>query len=321
MPVSDDDLRSASYALAHAMRQMLAADGLDPDIVGNPDQTDSDVFARSLEIDAELYMSMNLELLKDEYEEILGAAETTKWESDPNGVVELARSDIGSWWVGPASDAFTTQLNKIVQCIDSQYVYTVHAATAVSMMYAVNGQFRASCLDLMQKTAQHCDAVANELEKPPPEWSEAGMGLFKAAVDAIKNVDPSKIKDWAVDQIYSQIGSALKPAPVAGTAAIPVVDGYAAARDRLLAAYEDNLDEVRGWIKNRRDALAGLTVAMPDELPPCTDVDSPDFRYDQFSYSPEPQVHGPEVERERQKYVDEKPKPGGIISERLDGEG
>jgi hypothetical protein len=321
VPVTDDDLRSASYALSYAMSEMLAADGIDPDIAGNPDQTDGDVFARSFEIDAELYMSMDLARLKDEYEEILDAADATKWHSDPNGYVESARIDIDAWWVGPASVAFTDQLSRIVKCIDSQYEYTVHAATAVSMMFAVNGQFRASCLDLMQKTAQHCKVVADGLETPAPEWSEAGMGLFKAAIDAVKNVDPSKIKDWAVDQIYSQISSALKPAPVVGAEAIPVVTGYVEARDRLFAAYEDNLDQVRGWIRARRDNLAALTVAMPVELPPCTDVDSPLFQYDQFFYSQEPGVHGPEVERERGKYVAKKQKPGGVISQRLDGEG
>jgi hypothetical protein len=34
-----------------------------------------------------------------------------------------------------------------------------------------------------------------------------------------------------------------------------------------------------------------------------------------------PGVHGPEVERERQKYVDEKAKPDGVITHRLSGQG
>lgn len=321
MPITDDDLRSAAYALAGAMTDMLAADGLDPDIAGNPDETDSDVFSESIQIDAELYMSMNLGRLEDEFDEILAAADATKRESDPQGYVDSARIDIESTWVGPASQAFVGQLNRIKACIESQYDYTLHAATAVSMMYAVNGQFRVSCLDLMQKTAQQCTAVIDKLETPPPEWSEAGIGLFRAAVEAIKGADPTKLSEWAVEQIYSRIGSALKPVPVAGTEAIPVVQGYTTARDRLFASYEDNLDQVRDWIKARRDQLAGLTMATPVELPPCTDVDSPDFRYDQFFYVDEPGVHGAEVDRERQKYVDEKTKPDGVISQRLDGDG
>lgn len=321
MPITDDDLRSAAYALAGAMTDMLAADGLDPDIVGNPDQTDSDVFSESIQIDAELYMSMNLDRLSDEFDEILAAADATKTESDPQGYVDSARIDIESTWVGPASQAFVSQLNRVLACIESQYDYTVHAANAVSMMFAVNGQFRASCLDLMQKTAQQCKAVIDELEAPPPEWTSAGISLFRAAVDAVNSLDPLKIKSWAVDQIYNLIGSALTPVPVAGSSAIPVVQGYTTARDQLFASYEDNLEQIRDWIKTRRDNLAGLTLSMPIELPPCTDVDSPDFRYDQFFYVDEPGVHDAEVDRERQKYVDEKTKPDGVISQRLKGDG
>lgn len=59
MPVSDDDLRRSAYRLSGAIVAMLRADGLDPDILGVPDQDDADVFARSIEIDAEQYLSMN----------------------------------------------------------------------------------------------------------------------------------------------------------------------------------------------------------------------------------------------------------------------
>src|SRR5262245_29415637 len=130
MPVTDDDLRGAAYTLHHAMRQMLAAAGLDPDIFGNPDQMDDDVFGRSFQIDAELYMSMNPARLTEEYDEILDAANATKWQSDPHGYVGSALMDIEGTWVGLASQAFVDQLNKITACIESQFVYTVHAATA-----------------------------------------------------------------------------------------------------------------------------------------------------------------------------------------------
>jgi hypothetical protein len=322
MPVSDDDLRSAAYALSGAMTAMLAADGLDPDILGVPDHVDGDVIARSLEVDAELYMSMSPARLTEEYNEILDAATTTKRESDPNGFVESARSDIEAWWVGEASRAFTVQCTKIQNCIDSQFEYTVLAAQAIGMMYAVNAQFRASCLDLMEKTAQTCRSVTDGLGSPDAAWAEAGIGLFRAAIDAIKNADPSKITSWAVEQIWSQVGSAVSNTTVPGAEAIPVVSGYVAARDRLFAAYEDNLDGVGKWISARREDLAGLTMAIPEPLPPCTDVDSPDFRYEGFHIGGDMQGDfGAEVDRERQKYVAEKTKPDGVITHRLSGQG
>jgi hypothetical protein len=322
MPVTDDDLRSAAYALSGAMSAMLAADGVDPDIVGVPDQVDGDVYARSIEIDAELYMSMNLDRLEEEYNEIIDAATATKRESDPNGFVDSAKNDIEAWWIGEASRKFVGQLNRIESCIDSQFEYTVLAAQAIGMMYAVNAQFRASCLDLMQKTAQTCDSVADGLGAPGVDWTGAGVTLFRAAIDAIKGANPSKVLDWAVDQIWLHIGNAVQPKPVEGAAAIPVVSGYVSARDQLFAAYEDNLEQLRGWIQARREDLAGLTESIPEPLPPSTDVDSPDFRYENFYYSEDTSgAYGPEVERERPKYVNEKNKPDGVITHRLSGEG
>lgn len=321
MPVTDDDLRSGAYALSGALNAMLAADGIDPDILGVPDQVDSDVIARSIEIDAEFYMSMNPASLTEEYNEILDAAIATKRESDPNGYVDSMKNDIESWWVGEASQAFTTQCTKIQNCIDSQFEYTVLAAQAIGMMYAVNAQFRASCLDLMEKTAQTCRSVTDGLGSPGTAWTEAGIGLFRAAIGALKNADPSKITSWAVEQIWSQVGSAVSNTTVPGAEAIPVVSGYVEARERLFAAYEDNLDGVGEWISARREDLAGLTMAIPEPLPSCTDVDSPDFRYELFHIGGDVQGdYGPEVERERQKYVTEKTKPDGVITHRLAGE-
>jgi len=116
----------------------------------------------------------------------------------------------------------------------------------------------------------------------------------------LKDLDPGKVKDWAVDQILRGAAEALKPEPVAGAEAIPVVQGYTSARAR-------------------RDELANATSTVPQPLPAFADVDSPDFRYEKFTMVGEPDL-GPEVERERQRYVDEKTKPDGAIARRLAGE-
>jgi len=94
MPVSDDDLRRSAYRLSGAIVAMLRADDLDPDILGVPDQENSEVFARSIEIDAEQYMSMTPARLAEEFDEIRNAALTTKNEADPNGIVEGTAVDI-----------------------------------------------------------------------------------------------------------------------------------------------------------------------------------------------------------------------------------
>ncbi|HWM07085.1 MAG TPA: hypothetical protein VNP92_32505 [Actinophytocola sp.] len=320
MPISDDDLRRSAGRLSGAMVAMLRADGLDPDIPGYPDQVDADPFARSIEIDAELYMSMNPGRLAEEFDEIRNAALTTMNESDPNGIVNGTAIDLQAWWTGDAADQFFQHMHRVTTCISSQYDFTLLAAQSVGMMYAVNGQFRASCQDLMEKTADTCEAVTAEKGTSPGfEWSTVATSLVKAAIDAIKDLDPGKVKDWAVDQILAGAADAVKPAPVDGAEAIPVVQGYTSARDRLFAAYEDNCEQVRDWINARRDELAGATSTIPQPLPGYADVDSPDFRYERFAMTGVPGL-GPAVEQERQRYVDEKANPDGVIARRLAGE-
>ncbi|HEX2130373.1 MAG TPA: hypothetical protein VHH15_02355 [Actinophytocola sp.] len=318
MPLTDDDLRGSAYRLSGAMLRMLAADGLNVDIVGVPDREDADPFAISIQLDAEQYMSMNPDRLTEEFNEIRDAALATKRESDPAGVVDATMIDLQAWWTGDAANAFFDQMYRIKTCIETQYEFTLLAAQAVGMMYAVNAQFRASCQDLMERTADTCEAVITTKGTSPGfQWSSVATSLAKAAIDAIKDLDPGKVKDWTVDQILAGAAHALKPEPIAGAEAIPVVEGYTSARDRLFLAYEDNLDQIREWLGTRRDELADSTDTIPHPLPSSTDVDSPDFRYEAFSMVGEPVAIAAEVERERQRYVDEKARPDGVIARRL----
>jgi hypothetical protein len=54
-----------------------------------------------------------------------------------------------------------------------------------------------------------------------------------------------------------------------------------------------------------------------------TDVDGPAFRYGEFQFhEPVPGVDDTTVERERKRHAeDSSPKPGGLIGQRLSGEG
>jgi hypothetical protein len=322
MPITDDDLRLSAYRLADAMIAMLRRDGLDPDIPGYPDQKDADVFVRSFEIDAEMYMSMNLEALGEEFNEVRNAARAIKEEGDPNGVVRSLHEEVETAWHGEAAVAFTNQLYRIERCVDAQYEYTKLAAHTVTMMYAVNAQFRASCRDLMEKTADKCDAIAVGQDSSGVNWAAIGTSLAKAVIDGIKSADPSKLREWAVDQLLGYAVQALESKPVDGADALPVVEGYLTAREELFASYEDNLEQVRTWIDGRRDELAASTTTIPEPLPASADVDSPDFRYERFAHGTHqfPGDFAPEVQRERQKFVAEKAKPDGVITHGLSGE-
>lgn len=123
-----------------------------------------------------------------------------------------------------------------------------------------------------------------------------------------------------MDQFLGHATAAVEKEPVAGDKAIPVVEGYLSARDSLFASYEDNLEQIRAWIQARWTDVHADTVTIPVPLPASADVDSPDFRYENFALVGHPADLTAQVERERQQYVDEKTRPGGLIGHRLAGD-
>lgn len=321
MPVTNDELMRGAYNLTGAIVAMYRADGFDPDRIGEPDQTDVNAIGATIEDDAELFMSMDPDRLTEEYNEIRVAAKFTLHEADPTDVLGRLHKELEPNWAGPAATAFSIQLSKIQSCIRVQHEYTLLAAQAIGMLFAVTTQFRASCRDLMEQTTRTCDSVTAGAGNPGHDWTETGVGLAKAVIGSLKNANPAALVDLAIDQFLNAVGEATKPSPVPGDAAGPVVEGYVAARERLFTSYEDNLDQIRAWISARREDLASLGETIPGTLPASADVDSPDFRYENFHYPDHvPADYAPEIERERQRYVEEKTTPDGVIAERLAGD-
>jgi hypothetical protein len=318
--ITNNDLSSAAFGLAHSMLTMCDRNGIGPDIIGVPDQMDVEVFRRSFEIDAELYMSMDPVRLVEEYDEIRVAANQNGPTADPNGIIERAKIDLEAIWQGEAADAFVIQLGRVQGCISTQHEYALVAAQAVGMMYAVSVSFRASCHDLMSQTSIVCDAVADKLAPQPTNWAKVTVDIAGKVIDVVKN--PAQIADMAIDELLNLVGNATDDKPVAGAEAIPVINGYVDARDRLFESYEQALGSIKDWVSARRGEYVGLDDALPQPLPAYADVDSPDFSYERFFYLDHaPGDYAPEVDRERQKYVEEKSDPDGVIAQRLAGRG
>jgi hypothetical protein len=314
--VTDTDLHAAAFGLAHSMLEMLDRDGIAPDVLGVPDQMDVDVLRRTFEVDAELYMSMNPAALSDEYDEIRAAANANGPQADPQSIVEAAKSGLGSQWHGEAARAFFNQLVHVQQRISTQHDYTLVAAQAVGMMYAVNVAFRDSCHSLMTQTAVVCDAIADKHAPEPTNWAKVAVDIVDKAIDVVSS--PKDILRMAIDEAFGRLSGATESKDVAGAEALPVVNGYIAARDQLFASYEDSVGRVEDWIDARRTEFADLDATLPEPLPSAADVDSPDFRYEQFFFGEhDPADYAPEVERERRHHVDEKAKPDGVIAQRL----
>lgn len=316
--ITNNDLNAAAFGLAHSMLTMCDRNGIGPDLIGVGDNMDVDVFRRQFEVDAELYMSMDPARLVEEYDEIRSAANQNGPAADPNGEIERAKIDLEAIWQGEAANAFVVQLGRVQGRIGTQHEYALVAAQAVGMMYAVSVSFRASCYDLMSQTSVVCDAVADKLAPEPTNWASIAVDIAGKVIDVVKN--PTQIADLAIDELLTLVGTATEDEPVAGAEAIPVINGYVDARDRLFSSYEQTLGSIKDWVSARRGEYVGLDDTLPQPLPPNADVDSPDFSYERFFYLDHaPGDHAPEVDRERQRYVEEKSDPDGVIAQRLAG--
>lgn len=316
--VTDGELEAAASRLANSMLVMLDRAGFGPDKIGLPDQEDVGAFTRTFEVNAQLYMSMHPTRLTEEYNETRIAANANGPTSDPHSIVQAAMIGLEANWSGKAADAYFEQLGRVQQRITTQHEYTLVAAQAVSMMYAVDVSFRTSCHDLMHQTAAVCDAIADDIAPQQTNWAKVVVDLVGKAIDVVKN--PDDILGMAIDGVLDLVGERTRDEPVEGKEAGPVVDGYAWARDRLFESYENSLNQIREWIEARRKEFAELDGTLPQPLPAFADVDSPDFRYGKFfDKDHRPVDYAPEVERERRRYVHEKAKPDGVIAERLAG--
>lgn len=316
--VTDTDLHAAAFGLAHSMLEMLDRDGIGPDVLGVPDQMDVDVLRRTFEVDAEMYMSMDPARLTEEYDEIRTAASANGPQADPQSIVQAAMTGLGSQWHGEAAQAFFNQLVHVQQRITTQRDYTLVAAQAVGMMYAVNVAFRNSCYSLMTQTAVVCDAIADKHAPEPTNWANVALDIVERAIDVVRS--PKDLLTMLIDDVFGKISKATESKDVAGADALPVVNGYIAARDQLFAAYEDSAGRIEEWIDARRTEFADLDATLPEPLPSSADVDSPDFRYERFFFDEhDPADHAPEVERERQRQMGGTAKPDGVIAQRLAG--
>jgi hypothetical protein len=78
-------------------------------------------------------------------------------------------------------------LSRIQDRVATQHDYTLVAAQAIGMMYAVSVSFRASCQDLMSQTAIVCDAIADKNAPQPTNWAKVVVDLVGKVIDVVSS--------------------------------------------------------------------------------------------------------------------------------------
>jgi hypothetical protein len=315
-------LANRANNLADAMLTMLNnATGDSSNVPGmDPRTNGEDVIRNSLITDAEYFMSMDPARLEDEFNSQIRAANlSTNAEAKAN--LDLAQATLNpTVWHGVAAKKFHKQISYATTFMDQQGAQATFAAQAAGMMLAVSVQFRESFYSLVDTTIAVCNAkIARTPVSSDLNWKSILIDIVGELKDLVTGKTIADLASWTIDTMLKATSKFTEEPPVDGEPA-QIVDGYVNARNLLVRSYEDNVGSIQSWVSARRGELAGLTMPLLEPLPRTTDVDSPDFRYENFAYvEPVPGVDNASVERERTQYAEEKSKPHRLIGARLDG--
>jgi hypothetical protein len=295
-----------------------------PNIPGVDPQVNGEAVIRDVIIeDAEFFMSMNPERLEQEFNDQVRAAATVH-DDAAMANMEYAQSLFAPGiWTGHAAEAFHKQMTNIENFVTEQQAQALLAAQAAGMMLAVSVQFRESFFSLMDMTTDVCQAAVRGQVNTGTNWKS----LFVDVVAEVKNILTMKaaadLGSGAIDKLISGT-KMFTDEPVPDSDAGAIIDGYIGSRNRLKKSFQDNVEAVQRWIASRRTEFADKDRApeLMKPMSPTTDVDGPAFCYSEFAYvASVPGVDDASVEWERQRYITEKSKPGGLIGRRLSGEG
>jgi hypothetical protein len=318
--VTNESLAQVADELGDVMLSMLSVAGIPIDILGIPDKEDVQAMKGFILADAMDYMALDPARLEQEYNAILGVSRHFEENPDAKSQMNTANAEISANWVGTASDAFALQVQNVVAFMENEESYMWYAAQGVSMMYALGVRFRAAYYDLATKTTTLCRALIAKAPIPTLQWDIVLMEAAKAGLDLVTMQSAKDLAKWAVGKLLEAVGAQTKSDPVKAADELAALNDYIDSRDRLKRSFEENLDEVGRWIKQRADDLDDVAIPLKEPVKVGMDVDSPDFSYDDFYYNThDPNVYAPEVERERTKYIEEK--GNGLIGQRLSGQG
>ena len=322
---TDDELRDIAYALGRKILEMYDRTGVDiPDWPvypgGAPSPSPRSVFTQSIVADAEDYLSLDPQKVTDEFLRMQKAAQATGLNAEARANVEVAGTRLGANWQGSAALEFAKQMSYMGTFMDQQETYLLFTVQAMGIVYSLAVQSRESFYNLAESTILACDKVIQD-QQNNETVAHVGLGIdiVQAGFDLVTMDKLKELTKWGVEQILSGFKSPAE-ASVDGDQAPQVVDSYTRERDRLRESFEAGLFHLRDWLAMQQNELAGLSLPLLEPLPVCTDVDSPDFSYANFSNENHaPSVFGPRVEREHKKYLEEKQHPDGVIAQRLDG--
>lgn len=320
---NDDLIADLVYRTTREYAELIMHEAKDPDadlsgFPGSPTELDTRLW-----VDATEFLVLSPPRIWDAFHSFADVGgERHDAEVDEHiGRLTLALAE----WDGKAAEAFSVHVGHIGSFVVAQKRYLDELLRSYAAAYKLAVQARESFKSLVEEWIE----VSRQYREDDDERRRAvrikvGAGILGAVLGAATGGTAlaaglgagSALTGAAAEEITADLG---------GTNGVDVWRSYEDAYRRLAQSNEAEMETIKKFVNDTHDQIAKETaeVLLYRRLPPETDVDSPNFRYEEFSYDGYAGGYGHAVEVERRKFVDEKNASGfradGAIALRLDG--
>jgi hypothetical protein len=273
--------------------------------------------------DADDVLSLDPQKIIDEFERMKKVGRALDKETSSDIVDAFRKIDYSVQdWEGDGADAFRRQISMIQAFLGQQTGYLVKTVEALAILLAASVQARRDYVAVADATSA---AVAKALEQHDEADTKIVISVSAGVVSAVLGIATGGAWFTATAGVVIGASSAGLQLAVDGDKFAEVAAGYHSGKKQVLTTYQDIIRNALGKVQDAERDLLGEKNELFAPMPPSITVDSPSFRYEDFS-SVDRSVAGfePKVEQERRKLV-EQHAPTGVagpdtpIQRRLDG--
>ncbi|HEU5469460.1 MAG TPA: hypothetical protein VFV67_02315 [Actinophytocola sp.] len=255
--------------------------------------------------------------IRDDYERLFQAAVRIGDNDLAVAKIRITGTHLAAW-TGDAADRFKEQLTVMEVFCDKQQTLVLEMLRGVAAVYTIAVLARESYFSIIEAGTA---AAMNVCVQQKAKETEAKISLYADVIKDILGMDAKNLRS-GVANVVIDVGKYVATTMIDDGGIDQVANSYRHEADRLCQSLGQALDAIQGDFAKQHEKVDNEKPGLFVPLPAYCDVDSPDFSYERFrDTAHDPGPIGPQVEAERQKYVEEKRTNDTEIGRRLDHHG
>ncbi|MDX3193801.1 hypothetical protein PV458_35835 [Streptomyces sp. MN03-5084-2B] len=323
---SDDEVRSAADRAARRLIDLFDDEQPDGKWLGSPETYPNGggaVLLQGLLGDADDVLSLDPQKIIDEFERMKKVGRALDKETSSDIIDAFRKIDYSVQdWEGGGADAFRRQISMIQAFLGQQTYYLAKTVESLAVLLAASVQARRDYVAVADATSA---AVAKALKQHDEADTKIVISVSASVVSAVLGIATGGAWFTATAGVVIGASSAGLQLIVDGDKFAEVAAGYNAGKNQVLTSCQDTIRNALGRVQGAERELLGEKNELFAPMPPSITVNSPSFRYEDFSSGDRPiSGFGAKVEHEHRKLV-EQHAPTGVtgadtpIQRRLDG--